>query len=158
MLVIRPAIAQEVSLICSLIHEFAEFEHDHTVATNESLLRDGFGEKPMFRVLLAEWDGEPVGYSLFFDCYTSFQGLGIYLEDVFVRPQFRRTGIGRALCARVAAIARNENRFGVMFTVMDWNRQAIDFYKKLGATFLDDWKVVCLKGDALEVMAKETRC
>jgi hypothetical protein len=58
----------------------------------------------------------------------------------------------------VAAIARNENRFGVMFTVMDWNRQAIDFYKKLGATFLNDWKVVCLKGDALELMAKEMRC
>ena len=157
MLVIRPATAQDVSLIYSLIHEFAEFEHDQTIATNESLLRDGFGTKPMFRVLLAEWDGEPIGYSLFFDCYASFQGPGIYLEDIFVRPQFRGTGIGKALCAQVASIVQKENRFGVMFTVMDWNRQAIDFYKKLGAIFLDDWKVVCLKGDALEVLAKETR-
>jgi ribosomal protein S18 acetylase RimI-like enzyme len=157
MLVIRPAIAQDVPLICSLIHEFAEFEHDHTIATDENLLRDGFGAKPMFRVLLAESDGEPAGYSLFFDCYASFQGPGIYLEDIFVRPQFRGAGIGRALCSKVAAIARNENRFSIMLTVMDWNRRAIDFYQRLGATFLDDWKVVCLKGDSLEVLARETR-
>ena len=157
MLVIRPATAQDVPLICSLIHEFAEFEHDQSITTDESLLRDGFGSKPMFRVLLAEWESEPVGYSLFFDCYASFQGPGIYLEDIFVRPEFRGIGIGRALCARVAAIARNENRFGVMFTVMDWNRQAIEFYQKLGASFLDDWKIVCLRGDALEGLAKEAR-
>lgn len=95
MLVIRPAIAQDMSLVRKLIQEFAEFEHDQTIATDESLLRDGFGAKRMFRVLLAEWESEPVGYSLFFDCYASFQGLGIYLEDVFVRPEFREIGIGR---------------------------------------------------------------
>jgi GNAT superfamily N-acetyltransferase len=101
-----------------MIHEFAEFEHDRTAATDESLLRDGLGAKPMFRVLLAEWDGEPAGYSLFFDCYASFQGPGIYLEDIYVRPQFRGNGIGRALCAQVATIARRESRFGIMFTVI----------------------------------------
>jgi GNAT superfamily N-acetyltransferase len=158
MLIIRPALAQDVPLLCTLIHEFAEFEHDHTNTTDETLLRDGFGAKPMFRVLMAEWEGEPTGYSLFFDCYASFQGPGLYLEDIFVRPQFRGTGIGKALCSQVAAIARRENRFGVMFTVMDWNRHAIKFYQRLGATFLEDWKVVCIKGDALDVLAKEAGC
>jgi GNAT superfamily N-acetyltransferase len=108
----------------------------------------------MFRVFLAESDGEPAGYALFFDCYAPFQGPGIYLEDIFIRPQFRGIGIGRALFAAVAAIAREENRFGIMFNVMDWNRHALEFYQKLGAVFLDDRKVVCLRGDALEVLAK----
>lgn len=157
MLQIRPALAPDVPLLRTMIHEFAEFEHDRTAATEESLLRDGFGAKPMFRVLLAERDGEPAGYSLFFDCYASFQGPGIYLEDIYVRPQFRGTGIGRALCAQVATIARRESRFGIMFTVMDWNRPAIEFYQRLGATFLNDWKVVCLRGNTLEGLAKEAR-
>jgi GNAT superfamily N-acetyltransferase len=128
MFVFRPALVQDVPLLRTLIHEFAEFERDHTHATNESLLRDGFGAKPMFRVFLAESDGEPAGYALFFDCYAPFQGPGIYLEDIFIRPQFRGIGIGRALFAAVAAIAREENRFGIMFNVMDWNRHAIEFY------------------------------
>jgi Acetyltransferase (GNAT) family len=89
MFVFRPALVQDVPLLRTLIHEFAEFERDHTHATNESLLRDGFGAKPMFRVFLAESDGEPAGYALFFDCYAPFQGPGIYLEDIFIRPQFR---------------------------------------------------------------------
>ena len=155
MLLIRPALAKDVPLLRTLIHEFAEFEHDHTIATDETLLRDGFGPKPMFRFLLAEAEGEPAGYALFFECHASFQGPGLYLEDVFVRPQFRATGIGKALCAQVAAIARKENRFAIMFTVMNWNRHAIEFYQRLGATFLDDWKVVCLKGDALALLAEE---
>ena len=75
-----------------------------------------------------------------------------------MRPEFRGTGIGRALCAQVAAIARRENRFGVMFTVMDWNRHAIEFYQRLGATFWEDWKVVCIKGGTLEVLADEAAC
>ena len=155
MLLIRPALAQDVLLLRTMIHEFAEFEHDRTMATDESLLREGFGANPMFRLLLAESDGELAGYALFFDCYASFQGPGIYLEDIYVRPQFRGTRIGRALCAQVAAIARRENSFGIIFTVMDWNRPAIEFYQRLGATFLNDWKVVCLRGNTLEGLAKE---
>jgi len=155
MLSIRHAVAQDVALLCSLIHEFANFEHDHSVATEETLLRDGFGPRPKFRALLAESAGEPAGYALFFDCYASFRGPGLYLEDIFVRPQFRSAGVGRASCAHNAAIAQRENRFGIILTVMDWNRKAIEFYRKLDATFLDDWKVVCLKGNALEAIAKE---
>jgi len=157
MLTIRPALANDVPLLRSLIHEFARFERDQAVATEENLLRDGFGSKPKFRALVAEWADEPVGYALFFDCYTSFQGPGLYLEDIFVRPQFRGTGVGRALCAHIAAIARKENRFGIMFTVMDWNLRAIEFYRRLDATFLEDWKAVCLRGSALEAIAKEVR-
>jgi GNAT superfamily N-acetyltransferase len=111
----------------------------------------------MFRALLAEWDGKSAGYVLFFDSYASFQGPGLYLEDIYVRPESRGTGIGRALCAQVAAIAQRENRFGLLFTVMDWNRHAIQFYQRLGATFLDDCKAVCLKGNTLELLAKEAK-
>ena len=138
-----------------LIHEFAEFEHDQAFVTEESLLRDGFGSLPKFRALIAEWNSQPAGYALFFDYYASFQGRGMFLEDLFVRPDFRRKSIGRALFARIAAIAQKEGCFGVMFTVMEWNSSSINFYQKLSATFLNDWKVVCLKGNALKAIAKE---
>ena len=90
-----------------LIHEFAEFEHLPVAVTEADLLRDGFGEQPKFRVLIAEWDGQPAGYALFFDYYSTFEGrAGFFLEDIYVRDQFRGKGIGKALLARVAAIAR----------------------------------------------------
>jgi len=155
MLLIRPAAAEDVPLLNMLIHEFAEFEHDQAFVTEESLLRDGFGSQPKFRALIAEWNSQPAGYALFFDYYASFQGRGLFLEDLFVRPQFRRKRVGRALLARIAAIARKDGCFGVMFTVMEWNHIAIEFYRELSATFLNDWKVVCLKGNALEAIAME---
>jgi GNAT superfamily N-acetyltransferase len=145
MLLIRPALRDDVPLLKMLIHEFAEFEHDQAFVTEESLLRDGFGSQPRFRALVAEWNSQPAGYALFFDYYASFQGRGIFLEDLFVRPHFRRKSVGRALLARVAAIARKDDCFGVMFTVMEWNSSAIKFYQELPATFLNDWKVFALK-------------
>jgi len=155
---IRTAVLDDVLLLKTLIHEFAEFERDRAFVTEETLLRDGFGSHPMFRALIAEWDTQPVGYALFFDCYASFQGRrGIYLEDLFVRPHFRGKSVGKALLARIAAIARKDNCFGVMFTVMDWNGSAIEFYRNLDATFLNDYKTVCLKGDALEAVAKSAK-
>lgn len=157
MLLIRPAVPQDVPLLKMLIHEFAGFERDQAFATEESLLRDGFGLQPKFRALIAEWNSQPVGYALFFDYYASFQGPGIFLEDLFVRPQFRRKSVGSALLARVAAIAQRDGCFGLIFTVMEWNSNAIKFYQKLSATFLNDWKVVCLKGNALEAIAKDAK-
>ena len=157
MLLIRPAVPDDVPLLKMLIHEFAEFEHDQAFVTEESLLRDGFGSQPKFRTLIAEWNSQPAGYALFFDYYASFQGRGIFLEDLFVRPDFRRKSVGRALFARIAAIAQKDGCFGVMFTVMEWNSSAIEFYQELSATFLHDWKVVCLKGNALEAIAKEAK-
>ena len=148
MLLVRPALPADVPLLKMLIDEFAEFEHDQASVTEESLLRDGFGSQPKFCALIAEWSGHPAGYALFFD---------YYLEDLFVRPHFRRKSIGRALLASVAAVARRDSCFGVMFTVMDWNSSAIAFYQELSATFLNDWKVVCLKQDALSAIAREAK-
>jgi GNAT superfamily N-acetyltransferase len=154
MLSIRPAQASDVPALNTLIHEFAEFERLSVAATEAALLRDGFCEPPKFRVLLAEWGGQPAGYALFFDYYSSFEGrAGLFLEDIYVRDQHRGKGIGKKLLARVAALARQQNCFGVRWQVLDWNTPAIDFYKSLGATFLDEWKTVSLDGDALEHVA-----
>jgi len=154
MLSIRPALAADVQVLSMLIHELAEFEHLPVAVTKADLLRDGFSESPKFRAMVAEWDGQPAGYALFFDYYSTFEGRGgLFLEDLYVRDQYRGKGIGKALLVRVAAIARQENCFGVRWQVLDWNTPAIDFYKSLGATFLDEWKTVSLDGDALARVA-----
>jgi GNAT superfamily N-acetyltransferase len=156
MLSIRSATARDVPVLHTFIHEFAEFEHLPVSVSEASLLRDGFGERPKFRVLMAEWDGQPAGYAFFFDYYSTFEGrAGIFLEDIYVRECYRGKQIGRALLARVAAIAREENRFGMRWQVLDWNTPAIEFYRKLGADFLDEWKTVGLQGDAFERLADE---
>jgi GNAT superfamily N-acetyltransferase len=154
MLSIRPANKSDVFLLNTLIHEFAEFERLPVTVTEGDLLRDGFGEQPRFRVLLAEWEGQPAGYAFFFDYYSTFEGrAGLFLEDIYVRDQFRGKGIGKALLARVAGVAREGRCFGVRWQVLDWNAPAIQFYEKLGATFLDEWKTVNLQGEALERVA-----
>jgi GNAT superfamily N-acetyltransferase len=155
MLSIRPALVRDVPMLRTMIHEFAEFERLPVAATEEALLRDGFSQSPKFRVLLAEWDGEAAGYALFFDYYSSFEGrAGLFLEDIYVRERYRGKGIGKALLARIASLAAQQNCFGVRWQVLDWNTPAIDFYKSLGATFLDEWKTVSLDGDALEHLAR----
>lgn len=154
MLSIRPADAKDVSTLNILIHEFAAFEHLPVAATEAALLRDGFGEQPRFRVLMAEWKSQPAGYAFFFDYYSTFEGRpGLFLEDIYVRDQYRGKGIGKALLARVASIAKEHNCFGVRWEVLDWNTPAIEFYKNLGATFLNEWKTVNLDGDALDRLA-----
>ena len=155
MLSIRSGTANDVPLLRTLIQEFATFERLSTVITDEQLRQDGFGPRPKFRVLIAETDGLPAGYALFFDCYSSLRGHGIFLEDLFVRSQFRGKSVGRALLAHVARIAEAANGFGIMFNVLDWNDRAIKFYRRIGATFLDDWKTVCLEQKALHDLASE---
>jgi GNAT superfamily N-acetyltransferase len=158
MLSIRPARVGDVPALNTLIHEFAAFERLPVTVTEASLVRDGFCEPPKFRVLLAEWDGQPAGYAFFFDYYSTFEGrAGLFLEDIYVRDQYRGKGIGRALLARVAASAQEENCFGMRWQVLDWNTPAIEFYRKLGATFLDEWKTVSLVGDALRQMAESAQ-
>lgn len=158
MLSIRPALAADVQVLSMLIHELAEFEHLPVAVTKADLLRDGFSESPKFRALVAEWDGQPAGYALFFDYYSTFEGRGgLFLEDLYVRDQYRGKGIGKALLAWVASVAQEENCFGVRWQVLDWNTPAIDFYKSLGATFLDEWKTVSLDGDALARVAGSAR-
>jgi GNAT superfamily N-acetyltransferase len=153
MLSIRPATADDALLLKTLIHELAKYERlDHeTIITEEDVLRDGFGPQPKFRALIAEWEGRPAGYALFFEFYSTFQGrAGIFLEDIFVRRELRKKGIGKELLARVAKVAWDGDYYCLRWEVLDWNKPAIDFYQNLGATFLDEWKSVCLIGDALQ--------
>jgi GNAT superfamily N-acetyltransferase len=157
MISIRSGIASDVALLRALIQEFATFERLPVAITEEQLRQDGFGTQPKFRILIAECDGQPAGYALFFDCYSSMQGRGIFLEDLFVRSSLRGKNVGRALLAHVARIAEEGTGFGVMFNVLDWNQKAIEFYHKIGATFLDDWKTVCLKNKALHDLASQIR-
>jgi GNAT superfamily N-acetyltransferase len=153
MLNLRQANLSDVPLLHSLIQEMADYERLSLRITEETLARDGFGSQPRFRALIADFDGEPAGYAFFFGSYSTFEGRGLFLEDLFVRPRFRKNKVGRALLSRVAAIAQQEACFGVMLHVLDWNEMAIQFYKRMDATFLDDWKTVCLKGDALRLVA-----
>jgi GNAT superfamily N-acetyltransferase len=157
MLSIRAATVNDVALLKDFIYELAEYEReqDQVVITEADLVRDGFGPHPKFRALIAEWDGRAAGYALFFGFYSTWEGRpGLFLEDLFVRQAFRGKGIGKALLANVAGIARRENCYGVRWEVLDWNQPAIDFYKRLGATFLDQWKSVLLTGEALERAAE----
>jgi GNAT superfamily N-acetyltransferase len=156
MLSIRPATAKDAALLSVLIRELAEYEHelDLVVVTEADLLRDGFGPQPKFRALIAEWDGQPAGYALFFGFYSTWAGRpGLFLEDLFVRPQLRSKGIGTELLAAVARIAVAENCYGVRWEVLGWNERAIKLYEALGAEFLDDRKAVLLAGEPLRRLA-----
>ena len=106
--------------------------------------------------MIAEWDGQPAGYAIFFEFYSTFQGrAGLFLDDIFVRPQFRKQGIGKELLAHVAGIAWREKYFCMRWEVLDWNKPAIEFYKSLGAVFMDEWKAVCLIGEPLQSLAEK---
>ena len=153
MLSIRSGTADDVPLLNTFFQEMAAYERLSTVLSEEQLRQDGFGARPKFRALIAEVDGQPAGYALFFDCYSSLRGHGIFLEDLFVRPRFRGKSVGRALLARVARITEDANGFGIMFNVLDWNEGAIKFYRGISATFLDDWKTACFEQKALHDLA-----
>jgi GNAT superfamily N-acetyltransferase len=156
MLSIRSATVNDATLLRTLIRELAEYERelDRVSITEDDLVRDGFGAEPSFRALIAEWDGQPAGYALFFGFYSTWEGRpGLFLEDLFVRSPFRHRGIGKTLLARVACIARDEGRYGVRWEVLGWNQPAIDLYQSLGAEFLDEWRSALLQGEALRRLA-----
>jgi GNAT superfamily N-acetyltransferase len=156
---IRPAKVEDAGTLNVLIHELAEFERllHETSVTEEDIIRDAFGENPKFRALIAEYEGEPAGYAITFDFYSTFQGRpGLFLEDIYVRPHYRSKGIGKAILAYVAGIAWREKYFCMRWEVLDWNKSAIEFYNSLGAVFLDEWKAVCLIGDPLQALAEKS--
>jgi GNAT superfamily N-acetyltransferase len=157
MLLIRPATINDVALLRSLIRELAKFERElEWVTIQESdLARDGFGANAKFRALIAEWEGQPAGYALFFDYYSTWVGPGLYLEDLFVRAQFRGKGIGMALLSAVARVALQENCCAMRWEVLGWNENAIALYKALGAEFRDEWLQALLTGDALRRLAEK---
>jgi GNAT superfamily N-acetyltransferase len=155
---IRPATIEDVPLLRSLIRELAEFEREleFCVIEEADLARDGFGENPRFHALIAQCDQQPAGCAVYFDCYSTWVGREIYLEDLFVRPQFRGKGIGMALLTAVAQIALKENCRTLRWEVLDWNKNAIDFYRSLGAEFRNQWWPVVLTGEALQQLARKT--
>ncbi len=153
---VREATADDVPLILSLIRELAEYEKlsHEVVATVEGLRESLFGERRYAEVLVAEQGGAPAGFALFFHNFSTFLGKpGIYLEDLYVKPEFRGAGIGKKLLARLAGLAKERDCGRLEWWVLDWNEPSIGFYKKLGAVPMDDWTVYRVSGPALEDLA-----
>jgi GNAT superfamily N-acetyltransferase len=157
MLRIRPATRDDVPQLLGLIRELAAYEkkRHQAVVSEGDLLRDGFGSEPKFRMFIAEWQGEAVGYASFFYFYSTFQGrAALFLEDLFVLEKFRGKGIGKALLVAVSRLTVEEGCFALRWEVLDWNRPAIEFYEKLGATFLKERKVVTFDAEVLKRVAE----
>jgi GNAT superfamily N-acetyltransferase len=155
---LRFATSSDVPLILQLIRALAIYEklEHQVVATEEQLAAALFGERPAAEVLIAEEGDAPVGFALFFHNFSTFLGRrGIYLEDLFVKPEARGRGYGKALLARLAAIAKERDCGRVEWAVLDWNASAIAFYESLGAKLLVDWRICRLIGDPLEELAKK---
>jgi GNAT superfamily N-acetyltransferase len=149
---IRAATRADAAQILEFIRALAAYERepDAVTATEADLLRDGFGPNPFYFCLIAEVDSRPAGFAFYFFNYSTWVGRpGLYLEDLFVHPEFRGLGIGKALLRKVAAIAVAKNCPRLQWEVLDWNTPAIEFYRAMGAEFLDEWRNVRVSGDAL---------
>ena len=156
MLRLRPAKPADVPVILQLVRALAEYERapEAVVATEQDFLRHGFGPSPRFSVLLAEEDGNVAGFALWFFTFSTWLGKpGLFLEDLFVRPELRGRGIGKALMLELARIAVREGCGRFEWNVLDWNQPSIDFYRSLGARQLDEWVGCRLEGDALRALA-----
>ena len=156
MISIRPASEQDTPLILQFIRKLPDYEKlSHEVVATESGLREWlFGARPFAEVLIASWSGEPVGFALYFHNFSTFLGRpGIYLEDLFVELELRGKGIGKALLIQLAQIAEARGCGRLEWAVLDWNRPAVEFYRKLGADAKDEWTVFRLTGDSLRRLA-----
>ncbi|MEQ8822602.1 MAG: GNAT family N-acetyltransferase [Sumerlaeia bacterium] len=156
-LVIRPAVPDDVPMIRKMIHELAVYERaaeeDH--ATEEALARHLFGPTPRAEVLIAEYNGQVAAFALFCHNFSTWEAApGLWLEDLFVRPAYRRRGIGKAIFHRLGQIAVERGCARFEFTVLDWNKPALDFYATLGAVGLVDWTTHRITGEALEALAR----
>jgi len=155
---IRPAEPSDVPLIASLIRQLAEFEKlEHEVVLTEELLMAGlFGARPYAEAVLAEEDGHPIGFALFFHTFSTFLARpGLYLEDLFVLPERRGRGVGRALLAHLAHIALERGCGRLEWAVLNWNQEAIRFYERLGARPNSEWTVYRVAGEALQALGRE---
>ena len=153
---IRPATPADAALIHAFIRELAEYEKlSHEVSASVAdIARSLFGANPRVFCDIAEWNGEAAGFALWFYNFSTFRGAhGIYLEDLFMRPQFRGHGLGKALLTNLAARAVREGCARVEWAVLDWNAPSIAFYKSLGAVPMDEWTVFRLTGAALAKLA-----
>ena len=155
---IRPATAADLPLVAALIRGLAEYEKlAHEVRFDETVLGEKlFGPRPYAEVAIGEIDGEAQGFALFFHNFSTFEGKpGIYLEDLFVRPEARGSGLGKALLAHLAALAVERDCARLEWSVLDWNEPSIGFYRSLGATPMDEWTTYRLAGDALDALAAQ---
>ncbi len=153
----REATEADLPLVLTFIRELAVYERlEHeVVATEEHLRRALFGERPYAEVIFAFVDGEPAAFALFFHSFSTFLALpGLYLEDLFVMPEFRGRGIGRAMLTRLAQLAVARGCGRLEWSVLDWNESAIGFYEKLGGVAMDEWTTFRVTGDALERLAE----
>lgn len=149
---IRPALPEDVGLILALIRELADYEKllHEVEATEERLRATLFGDNPSAHCMLAFDGGRPAGFAIYFFNYSTFLAKpGLYLEDLFVKPEFRGSGVGKALLLHLARLANIRGCGRMEWSVLDWNQPAIDFYRKLGATPMNDWTVFRLTGPAL---------
>jgi len=155
---IRSATPDDLPLIADLIRALADYEKlADEVRFDEAVLGAKlFGARPYAEVLIGELDGGPQGFALFFHNFSTFEGKpGVYLEDLFVRPEARGSGLGKALLARLAALAVERDCARLEWSVLDWNEPAIGFYKKLGARLMDEWTVMRVDGAALASLGAE---
>jgi len=153
---IRKGTADDVPALLSLIQSLAEFEKlsQEVVATAYTLRHHLFDQPTATRILMIDLDGESVGYALYFVSFSTFLGCpGIYLEDLFVLPDYRGRGFGQRVLVRLAQIASEKGYGRVEWSVLDWNTRAIEFYKELGAKPMSDWTMYRLDGDDLERLA-----
>src|SRR5215469_3970205 len=146
MLSTRPATVADVPLLRNLIQELADYEREPAAVllTEDDLRRDGFGPHPKFRAIFGELDAKPAGYAVVFPSYSTWTGLQLFLEDLFVREPFRGHGVGKALLREVAKIAQKENFHSIRLDVLDWNESAIPVYKALGGGDRARWRNVNL--------------
>ena len=158
-LTIRPALAQDLPQVLTFIRELAVYEHlqHEVVATEADLKMALFGPRPYAEVVFACLDGVPVGFALFFHNFSTFLGRpGIYLEDLFVRPEARGVGVGKRLLAWLARTALERGCGRLDWAVLNWNEPSIGFYRSLGAMAVDEWTTFRLTGAALQCVARET--
>ena len=157
---IRPATPADLPLIAQLIRDLAEYEKlAHEVRFDEAVLGEKlFGQRPYAEVVIGEIDGTPQGFALFFHNFSTFEGKpGIYLEDLFVRPEARGSGLGKALLSHLAMLAGDRDCARLEWSVLDWNTPAIGFYQKLGARLMDDWTVMRVDGADLARLGAAAR-
>ena len=157
---LRTATAADTSHILAFIRELAEYEQlAHEAVADEAILTTQlFGETPAAEVVLAEVDGQPAGFALFFHNFSTFLGKrGLYLEDLFVRPQYRGFGLGKRLMVYLAQLALERDCGRFEWSVLDWNEPAIRFYRSLGAVGLEEWTVQRMTGTALDALATQSK-
>ena len=155
---IRPATERDVPVIISFIRQLADYERlsHEAVMTEDTIRQSLFGPRPAAEVLLGYCEGEPVAFAVFFHNFSTFLGRpGLYLEDLFVIPEVRGRGFGRAMLVELARIARDRKCGRFEWAVLDWNESAIQFYKNLGAAPMSEWTIFRVTGDALERLANE---